>query len=191
VGVAKSLQNSEIRYLSLSLQNSGGKQPTSFGFGQRVWMAAISAKQRHDFYEAFKLFDKDGDGKISTEELSTVMRSLGHNPTPAELREMIGMGVQGQFTARGGTIDFEGFCQLMVRGTARRAHRPIPPAPPELTSSCATPLPHRTHRAQTRRMKDVDSEMELRDAFRVLDEGGDAGADLEPASQSPGGGERG
>ena len=34
-------------------------------------------------------------------------------------------------------------------------------------------------------MKDVDSEMELRDAFRVLDQDGDAGADLEPASQSP------
>ena len=106
---------------------------------------AVSAKQRHDFYEAFKLFDKDGDGKISTEELSTVMRSLGHNPTQAELREMIGMGVQGQFTARGGTIDFEGFCQLMVRATARRAHRPRPPAPPELASSCAKPCPHHTH----------------------------------------------
>ena len=89
--------------------------------------AAISAKQRHDFYEAFKLFDKDGDGKISIEELSTVMRSLGHNPTAGELRELIGGGVQGQFTARGGTIDFEGFCQLMVRGTARRAHRLRPP----------------------------------------------------------------
>ena len=101
--------------------------------------AALSAKQRHDFYEAFKLFDKDGDGKISTEELSTVMRSLGHNPTPAELREMIGMGIQGQFTARGGTIDFEGFCQLMVRATARQARRPRPPAPPELAKTLTSP----------------------------------------------------
>ena len=81
--------------------------------------ASLTAKQRSDFYEAFKLFDKDGDGKISTDELATVMRSLGHNPTPAELREMIGMGIQGQFTARGGTIDFDGFCQLMVRAPAR------------------------------------------------------------------------
>ena len=40
-------------------------------------------------------------------------------------------------------------------------------------------------------MKDVDSEMELRDAFRVLDQDGDAGADLEPAAKVPGGGERG
>ena len=79
--------------------------------------AGLNQKQRSDYYEAFKLFDKDGDGKISTEELATVMRSLGHNPSPAELREMIGMGVQGQFTARGGVIDFDGFCQLMVRAS--------------------------------------------------------------------------
>jgi len=45
--------------------------------------------------------------------------------------------VQGQFTARGGVIDFDGFCQLMGK-----------------------------------KMKDVDSEMELRDAFRVLDNDG-------------------
>lgn len=153
--------------------------------------AALSAKQRHDFYEAFKLFDKDGDGKISTEELSTVMRSLGHNPTAGELRELIGGGVQGQFTARGGTIDFEGFCQLMVRGTARRAHRIRPPPQPEQAGSCAQPSPDRTPHEQSRRMKDVDSEMELRDAFSVLDQDGDAGAHLELASRSPGGWGRG
>ena len=116
-------------------------------FWAAFWMAAaISAKRRHDFYEAFKLFDKDGDGKISTEELSTVMRSLGHSPTAGELRELIGGGVQGQFTARGGTIDFEGFCQLMVRGTARHAHRLRPPSQPEQAGSCAQPSPHRPHR---------------------------------------------
>ena len=32
--------------------------------------------------EAFALFDKDGDGYINHEELVTVMRSLGFNPTP-------------------------------------------------------------------------------------------------------------
>ena len=35
--------------------------------------------------EAFDLFDKDGDGLISHEELATVMRSLGHNPTQQEM----------------------------------------------------------------------------------------------------------
>ena len=33
-----------------------------------------------EFKEAFSLFDKDGDGTITTKELGTVMRSLGQKP---------------------------------------------------------------------------------------------------------------
>ena len=42
-----------------------------------------------EFKEAFSLFDKDGDGTVTTKELGTVMRSLGQNPTEAELQDMI------------------------------------------------------------------------------------------------------
>lgn len=55
-----------------------------------------------EFKEAFSLFDKDGDGTITTKELGTVMRSLGQNPTEAELQDMI-----NEVDADGnGTIDF-------------------------------------------------------------------------------------
>ena len=46
-------------------------------------------KKKTEFKEAFSLFDKDGDGTITTKELGTVMRSLGQNPTEAELQDMI------------------------------------------------------------------------------------------------------
>ena len=49
----------------------------------------LNEDQVAEFKEAFALFDKDGDGTITTKELGTVMRSLGQNPTEAELQDMI------------------------------------------------------------------------------------------------------
>lgn len=42
-----------------------------------------------DLREAFSLFDRDGDGTITTEELRTVMENLGITTNQEELDEMI------------------------------------------------------------------------------------------------------
>jgi len=42
-----------------------------------------------EFRQAFLLFDRDGDGTISTTELGAVMRSLGQDPSDAKLQEII------------------------------------------------------------------------------------------------------
>ena len=47
------------------------------------------ALQVSEFKEAFTLFDKDGSGAISIDELGQVMKSLGQNPSRTELQEMI------------------------------------------------------------------------------------------------------
>uniref|UniRef100_A0A673H5D2 Calmodulin n=1 Tax=Sinocyclocheilus rhinocerous TaxID=307959 RepID=A0A673H5D2_9TELE len=74
--------------------------------------AELNETQIHSqFKEAFSLFDKDGDGTITTKELGTVMRSLGQNPTEAELQDMI-----NEVDADGnGTIDFPEFLTMMAR----------------------------------------------------------------------------
>lgn len=42
-----------------------------------------------EYREAFSLFDKDGSGSITNDELGTVMESLGQHPTEEELNDMI------------------------------------------------------------------------------------------------------
>ncbi len=42
-----------------------------------------------EFRQAFLLYDKDSDGVISPKVLGNVMRTLGQNPTEAELKGLI------------------------------------------------------------------------------------------------------
>ena len=41
-----------------------------------------------EFNVMFSLFDKNGDGTITTKDLGTVMRSLGQIPTEFELQDL-------------------------------------------------------------------------------------------------------
>lgn len=77
----------------------------------------LSQQQVDEYREAFSLFDKDGDGTISAEELGTIMRSLGQNPSNEELLEIIHRGDLDH----NGTIDFNEFLAMMsemVRNTS-------------------------------------------------------------------------
>ena len=64
-----------------------------------------------EFKEAFSLFDKNGDGSISSKELGIVMRSLGQNPTDAELQDMINeVDIDGEQTLQNSPFAFVRSC---------------------------------------------------------------------------------
>lgn len=55
-----------------------------------------------EYRDAFRFFDKDESGYITTKELGSIMRSLGQNPTEVELQEIMN------------TVDFDGNTDMFV-----------------------------------------------------------------------------
>ncbi|CAA0836719.1 40S ribosomal protein S13-2 [Striga hermonthica] len=69
----------------------------------------LSDDQVSSMKEAFTLFDTDGDGKIAPSELGILMRSLGGNPTQAQLKSII---AEEKLSA---PFDFQRFLDLMSK----------------------------------------------------------------------------
>src|SRR5919199_2294623 len=80
---------------------------------------AMSEAEVEKLWEAFKVFDADGSGAISSEELGQVMRSLGQSPNETELRDMI----KEVDVDLSGTIDFEEFKALLISRQGDRKSR--------------------------------------------------------------------
>lgn len=68
-------------------------------------LSQLSAEERGRLKSAFDLFDKDGSGTISSEELVEVLRVLGHNPTKGEFNDLL----KTLDTNRNNSIDFQEF----------------------------------------------------------------------------------
>ena len=79
----------------------------------------MTSEEVAKLWEAFQMFDEDGNSTISAEELGQVMRSLGQNPSDTELRDMI----KEVDVDLSGTIDFEEFKALMVSQQGDRQSR--------------------------------------------------------------------
>lgn len=68
-------------------------------------------KENYDMKQAFDLFDKNNDGKISSDELGRVLRTLGHNYSNEEVQEMI----SNVDTNENGFVEFDEFLTMMKR----------------------------------------------------------------------------
>merc|ERR1712205_70161 len=71
----------------------------------------FSEQDKADFRKNFNLFDKKRTGAIPIGDMGTVLRSLGQNPTEAELSALM----EEVDKDKSGTIEFEEFVDLMAR----------------------------------------------------------------------------
>merc|ERR1711896_13348 len=71
----------------------------------------FSDQDKADFRKNFNLFDKKRTGAIPIGDMGTVLRSLGQNPTEAELAALM----EEVDKDKSGTIEFEEFVDLMSR----------------------------------------------------------------------------
>merc|ERR1711981_430028 len=87
---------------------------TSYGVKKRMGDKApmeFSDQDKADFKKNFHLFDKKRTGAIPIGDMGTVLRSLGQNPTEAELAALM----EEVDKDKSGTVEFEEFVDLMSR----------------------------------------------------------------------------
>merc|ERR1711934_789032 len=87
---------------------------TSYGVKKRMGDKApmeFSDQDKADFRKNFNLFGKKRTGAIPIGDMGTVLRSLGQNPTEAELAALM----EEVDKDKSGTIEFEEFIDLMAR----------------------------------------------------------------------------
>jgi calmodulin len=79
-------------------------------------MPAASRNERdenaeEEMREAFQIFDSDGNGTISAEELRQIMKNLGENLTDEEINDMVNEAdLDGD-----GEIDYMEFVRMMFK----------------------------------------------------------------------------
>ncbi|XP_035697593.1 troponin C, skeletal muscle-like [Branchiostoma floridae] len=64
-----------------------------------------------EFQMAFDMFDQKGEGEISVQNLGTILKQIGLNPSRKELEEIMAEADEDG----SGTMDFDEFLELMAK----------------------------------------------------------------------------
>merc|ERR1712060_425969 len=111
--VDRESMHSEQRTEGNTGEQEGGTE-AQYGISHEQLMTLrkdLTQEQIEDFRGVFEMFDVDNDKSISVKELSTIMRSLGQNPTEEEVAKMM----EDADEDNSGEIDFFEFCNLMAK----------------------------------------------------------------------------
>ncbi|KAG7326097.1 hypothetical protein KOW79_009498 [Hemibagrus wyckioides] len=107
---AQSAQEKALRVWSLGVRLVS-PSAVSLHLASSVTMSDFSEDQILEFKEAFLLFDRTGDGKISYSQCGDVMRALGQNPVNAEVLKVLGNPKAEEMNVK--MLDFEQFLPML------------------------------------------------------------------------------
>jgi calcium-binding protein CML len=110
------------RELEAVLRRLGHAAPSDAELDAVAAIAAAPPEEEDDLAEAFRVFDADGDGRITAEELRAVMAAiLGDACSLDDCRRMIG----GADADGDGVVGFQDFARMMMT-TAAAAPAGVP-----------------------------------------------------------------
>merc|ERR1712166_456486 len=89
----------------------GNQQSQGLKMAERSEPLKFSDEELARYKKNFTLFDKQATGAIPADELATVLRACGQNPTEAEIAIL----VEKVDINKNGLIEFEEFCELMSK----------------------------------------------------------------------------
>ncbi|XP_074536712.1 myosin light polypeptide 6 isoform X2 [Halichoeres trimaculatus] len=85
-------------------------RPSDLPFDPSTVEIEFNADQIHEFKEAFLLFDRTGDGRITYSQCGDVMRALGQNPVNADVLKVLMNPKAEEMNTK--TLDFEQFLPM-------------------------------------------------------------------------------
>jgi len=106
--------NPSDKDVELIMENFAKDKQNELTFSEFVSLMTKHLKnpqqEEAELLEAFKIFDKNGDGVVTAEEIKTVMHAIGQKLTLEEAQEMVEKGdLNGD-----GVLDYKEFARLMT-----------------------------------------------------------------------------